>query len=152
MSEAIYEIIPGSVRHIRALSNDARPAACMTLRQFGSDPRRALHHAFVQSQYVRTAMIGGKPAAMWGTGGNLLSQHAYIWATIGMGAVRYPLAVVRRARKELAELCSDGLELRATVIKEDDRALLFAETIGFRASDEFAAPEGMLSMKFAVLT
>lgn len=148
MSEQFYDVVPSSVRHIKPLSISLRPAACATLRAFGADPRRALHQVLRQSSYSRTAILDGLPVAMWGAAGAMLSDSLTVWAALGNDAVRFPLAIVRRARAELEKIGEHGTELRAMVATEDERAILFARTIGFAQSDEFEVPDGMLAMRF----
>lgn len=143
-----YEVVPGSIRHVKPLALSLRPASCAALRGFGQDPRRALLSAFTASSYARTAMIDGAPVAMWGTHGVLMSNQATIWAAFSKAATQFPLAIVRRARAELNAMAEGGNRLYAAVLKEDERAMLFAETIGFRQTDEIPAALGMQAMVF----
>lgn len=147
---SLYHVVPASVRHIKPLAETLRPAACETLARFGLDARRGLLTTFRASRYRRTAIIQGRPVAMWGTHGGMLSDHAELWAAFTTEAVRFPLAIVRGARKELAALTEGGIWLYAKVSKDDEKALLFAETVGFRVSSDLIAPEGMLGMAFGV--
>ena len=143
-----YEVVPSSVRHIKALAAELRPAACQTLRAFGADPRRALHHAVRQSHYCRTAILKGQPVAMWGAAGAMLGDTVIVWGAFTLEAVRFPLAIVRGARSELAKLGRDGTSLHAMVAVADDKAILFAQTIGFDRTNEFEVPDGMVAMSF----
>jgi len=145
----LYTVVPGSVFHVKQLSRTLRPAACATLRQFGADPRRALHRAFIGSRTVRTALLDGFPAAMWGTTGPALCDHAFVWVALSQQAVRWPLAIVRRAREELAGM-SGGLRcLYATVAPDDERAMLFARSLGFAPSAQDYEIPGLSLLEFA---
>ncbi len=143
-----YEVVDGSVRHIKPLSEILRPASCAAIRGYGINPRRALLSAFQASSYVRTALMGEKPVAMWGAQGVMLSDQRTVWLAISKEAANLPLAVVRLARSELAVMAGNGSRLYAGVIEQDERAMVFAETIGFRRTDEVSAAPGMQAMVY----
>lgn len=143
----LYSVVPGSILHVKQISPSLRPAACLTLQGFGLEPRAALHRAFRASAYCRTAVLEGQPVAMWGSMGTALSDHATVWAALGQGAVRWPLAIVRRARDELSRMAERSGMLYAAIGKDDERAMLFAKTLGFVPA-EIAVPDGMIAMAF----
>jgi hypothetical protein len=76
-------------------------------------------------------LLKGRPEAMWGMQNATLSTHAVVWTALSDTAVRFPLAVVRRARDELALMAEKVSDLYATVGRDDDRAMVFARTLGF---------------------
>lgn len=108
-----------------------RVAACMTLQSFGQDPRRALHRVFLQSLYCRTALIDGKPVAMWGVVAGLMSETAYVWLVISDQIANIPLSITREAKAELSKIMERYEELATTVLPDDDAAIRFAVYLGF---------------------
>lgn len=108
-----------------------RAAACVTLQAYGFDPRRALHDVFVESHYARTALVEGKPVAMWGLKGQLLSEVAYVWLVLSEEIGVLPLQIVREARKEMAEIMANYSEVATTVLPNDEQAVAFALCLGF---------------------
>lgn len=143
----LYAVVPGSILHVKPLSRTLRPAACMTLQAFGLDPRRSLRRAFAGSRYTRTAIVGGGPIAMWGIQGPALSDSAIAWLALSDQAAKWPLAIVRCARQELAQMRQRVDKIYATVLYGDERAMLFAKTLGFQAC-EGDVPDGMALMMF----
>lgn len=131
-----YEIVPASVLHVKSLSARLRPAACATLQNLGIDVRQSLRRAFVSSPYCRTVLLDGRPEAMWGMQAPALSDRAVVWAALSDTAVKFPLAVVRRARNELASMKERVGTLYAAVSKDDQRAVLFARSLGFAPHDD----------------
>lgn len=131
-----YEITTASIRHVRPMSRHLRAAACMTLRGFGFDSRRALHRAFLQSIYCRTALIDGKPVAMWGVVAGLMSETAYVWLVISDQIANIPLSITREAKAELSKIMEHYDELAATVLPDDDAAIRFAVYLGFHDSHD----------------
>jgi hypothetical protein len=151
LSSPLYEVIPASIRHVKPLAATLRPAACAALAGFGVDARRALHFALRHALYSRTAVIGGEPVAMWGTHGAMMSDQVTIWAAFSQKATKFPLAIVRKARAELAAIANGENRLYASVSEDDERAMVFARAIGFHETDYPTAPAGMVAMIFGGL-
>lgn len=128
---APYEAVKGSIRHVRPMSRQLRAAACMTLQGFGYDPRKALHKAFMQSFYCRTALMNGSPVAMWGVTGTLLSCEAFVWLVLSDRIANIPLSIVREAKSELSRIMQNYDELATTVLPDDEAAIRFAVYLGF---------------------
>lgn len=143
---SLYEVVPASVRHVKPISLQLRPQACVSLLNYGLHPRASLRRAFMGSFYAKTATLDGNPVAMWGAQGPAMSDHAMVWVAMGQSAMKYPLAILRRAREELRTIAHTCGDLYAHVSKDDPRAVLFAETLGFQ-SVEF--DENVLTMLFA---
>lgn len=130
------EIVPASPKHIRPMSRRLRAGACVTLQAYGFDPRRALHDVFLKSHYSRTALIEGKPVAMWGLLGQLLSETAFVWLVTSDEIGRFPGLLVRETRRELAEMMQGYREFSTTVLPNDEAAVRFALYLGFHDDGE----------------
>lgn len=139
-----YSIIPASVRHIRPMSATMRTAGSMAVQAFGFEPRAALRRAFVASFYCRTALVEGRPVAMWGLAGTLLSDSAYAWLVLSREVTRMPIAVVREARAELQRAARAHGDIATTVLPDDKASIRFALHLGFKPSDgeTLDEPEG----------
>lgn len=130
-----YSIVPGSVRHIRPMSRTMRAAAGMALSGYGFNPREALRRAFVASMHVRTALIEGRPVAMWGVAGTLLGESAQVWLVIAEDVRRLPVALVKQARNELSVLADGYGRIDATLLPDDEASIRFAKHLGFAGDD-----------------
>ena len=126
-----YSIVPASILHIKPMAKRIRAAACITLQDYGYLPRAALHRAFLRSLYCRTALIDGRPVAMWGVDGTLLSDTAYVWLVMSDEIAHIPRTIVREAKRELAAIMGRYSEVAATVLPDDDAAIRFAVYLGF---------------------
>lgn len=133
-----YRIVAASPRHIRRLSAELRAASCLSLEQFGVEPRRGLHNAFVQSFYCRTALVDDRPAAMWGVVGSLVDEGVFVWVALSKRLAAMPPAVLRGARAELRAIMEQYGQISTTVLPDDEAALQFAVCLGFhdRGDDE----------------
>lgn len=141
-----YEISPSCIRHVKPLARLLRPAACITLQSFGENVRRSLQQAYLSSSYSRTALVDGAPVAMWGIQGVLLMDYAIVWLAMSETITQRPLAVVRCAKRELETMSDRAGRLYARISKDDERARLFAETLGFRSSPQLPDPVPGLSL------
>lgn len=136
-----YSIVPASVRHIRPLSRSMRAAGCIAMAGFGVNARVGLRRAFVASPHCQTALIDGKPAAMWGVAGMLLGDSACAWLVLSEQVTRLPVAISREARKALRAAAMEYDEVLATVAPDDDEAVRFALHLGFRPATEDGVDE-----------
>ena len=138
-----YAIVPASVRHVRAMSQSMRPEASLAVMPFGFEPRAALRRAFVASFNCRTALVDGKPAAMWGVAGALLGDTATVWLVLSRETQQMPRAVLREARAELRRAAQSFRHVVATVLPNDEASIRFAVHLGFRGeADEDGPQEG----------
>ncbi len=140
-----YSVVPASVRHIKFISEHLRPEAAQTSKWFGLQPRVGLRLDLIRSLYCRTAIKDGVPVAIWGAKGVTLSERAVVWLALTDLAVRFPVSIMRQARKELAELSGSGLHLSAEIDPTDKKAVQFARALGFTPSD--TERDGLIEME-----
>jgi hypothetical protein len=144
MTRSVYSVVAASPRHIKPMAAQLRAAACITLQDFGYEPRAALHRAFIASRYCRTALMDGKPVAMWGAKGTLLGEEALVWLVLSDEVTKMPVSVVKEARAELAVIMDDHKEVAITVLPNDEAAIRFAVAMGFHDREN---DDGHLSRK-----
>ncbi len=125
------EIVPASILHVKPMAARMRAAACATLQSFGFEPRMALRRAFLRSLMARTALMDGKPVAMWGVQGNLLDDTALVWLVMADDIANIPRTIVREARRELKSIMENYEEAATTVLPDDEAAIRFAVYLGF---------------------
>lgn len=113
-----------------------RMGGAVTVEAFGFNPREGLRRAFVASHHVRTALIDGRPIAMWGLYGPLLAWETYVWLVLAEEAADIPFTVVREARRALAAAASMYDEVIAGVALDDTKAVRFARFLGFTQDSE----------------
>ncbi len=140
-----YEIVPASILDVKPMARKLRAAACITLQGFGLEPREALRRAVRSSPYCRTALVEGKPVAMWGVREVLLSDTAVVWLVLSEEVTRMPLAIVREAKAELDGVMEAKREVAITVLPDDDAAIRFAVFLGFDDRGDDERDEGELS-------
>lgn len=150
MSDAPYSIERASARHIRPMAAHLRAAACITLQGYGYNPRQALHRAFIASFYCRTALSNGRPVAMWGVTGTLMSDVAFVWLVLSQEITKIPLSITRDARRELAKIMENYDEIATTVLPDDEAAIQFAVHLGFHDREGADAPGSRRGLAAAI--
>jgi hypothetical protein len=131
-----YEVVTASIRHVKPLSASLRGAHCANLLAFNIEPRRALHDAFLASPFCRTALIEGRPVAMWGVKSDLISPTGFAWLVISNEITGLSLSIIKETKKQLAEMMKTYHELAITVLPDDFAALRFAVFLGFHDRDQ----------------
>ncbi len=137
-----YDIVKASVRHVKPMALGMRAASWLAMQRYGGGARRAVFKAFTLSSYCRTALIDGKPVAMWGVVGSLLDERADVWLFLSRDIGRMPLAIVREARAELGVATEQYSYLEATIVPEDEASIRFARFLGFEGREEDRIPIG----------
>ncbi len=128
----IYDVVPTSIRHVKPMATRLRAGAALGLSRRGLDPRRTLHSMVTQSYICKTALIEGRPEAMWGLHGPLLSDAPYVWLALSERAASLSKAAVLEARRQLDEMAEGCSELVTGMIPTDRASIAFAVFLGFK--------------------
>lgn len=111
----------------RLLRHEHRQALAL----IGVNSHQELTARFEQSSFRRSWMIDGKLAALGGVTGSPLSSEGFVWLAVSNAATKYPKAIVREARKQLAEIMQTKRELMTAIIDDDETSKRFALFMGF---------------------
>ena len=100
----------------------------------------SLHHElrdrFDSSSFRRAWLIDGKLAALGGVTGGKMNGTGFLWLAISETARRYPVAIVKEARRQLAEIMLVKRELATTILNGDAAARRLAIYLGFHVADD----------------
>lgn len=128
-----YSIVPAEIRHVRKIVRDLRAGHAQAMSAFGVDPYRALQSAFYSSSFRRAWIVDGELAGIGGVTGTVLSSSGVIWLALTQRAIRFPVAIVREARRQLREIMATRSSVESAIVCGDPAAWRFAEYMGFRA-------------------
>lgn len=108
------------------------------LIRLGVHSHREIRSTFEASCYRKAFLIDGKLAGLGGVMAPLLSPAGFVWLALSDRATRYPMAIIKYAKKHLAEVMVQQMktELHTTVLMDDPAALRLAIFLGFHVSDE----------------
>ena len=133
---AEFQIIEAKNRHVGQISRALRHDHMREFLLLNVDVHRQLNIIYNNSYYRRAWTIDGKLAGLGGVEGSTMSPTGLIWLALSQRAMRYPVAVVKEARRQLAEISATKKVLETTVIAGDETAQRFALYLGFSARGE----------------
>ncbi len=131
----IFTIRDAKVSDCGKMARMLRPAHEASFVSFGVSSHREIRTTFAASFYKKAFLIDGKLAGLGGAFGPLLSPFAFVWVCLSDRATRYPVQIVREARKQLAEIMKTREELSTIVMLNDEAALRLATFLGFHVCD-----------------
>lgn len=103
--------------------------------RIGLDAHRGLRTTFDKSYYRKAWLIDEDLAALGGVQGTIMSPSGFIWLALSQKATRYPIAIVKEARRQLDEIMKTKLELHTTIIGGDEAAKRLVAFLGFHVAD-----------------
>lgn len=142
-----FQIIDAKPFHCGAMARALRGDHRRAVLALGVDVHRELRARFDASALRRAWLIDGQLAGLGGVTGMSLSAHGMIWLALAQEAVdRFPVAMMRTARAQLAQFMAIKRELVTVLLAGDAAAVRFALHLGF----EYEAPDprGHLVMRY----
>ena len=79
----------------------------------------------------KVALVDGEVAAMWGVGGDVLSETGEPWLLTGTACDRVPVSFLRIAKAELALMLAIKPHLENYVAADYPKAIRLLEGLGF---------------------
>lgn len=131
------QIVDGKRRFCGQIARTMRVEHHAALLKRGVSIHRELRRVFDLSYYSRAAFVDGHLAALWGMEGSIMSSSARVWLILSQYAVRFPIAIMRQARAELAYVAGTKTEVLTTLIPEDAAAHRLVAHLGFESPDGF---------------
>lgn len=131
------EIVDAKIRHCGQITRSLRVDHAATLMRMDVQIHRELRHYFDTSYYKRSAFIDGHLVAVGGCQGSLISSSGFLWLALSQYAMKFPVAVLRYAKREIEHLAKTKTELRTTLLPDDVPAQRLAAFLGFEAVDGF---------------
>lgn len=130
------EITEARVRHCGQISRTMRVDHHRLLLSMGVPIHRELRSMFEGSYYRRAAHLDGTLAAIWGVESTPVSSDGRVWLVLAQHAIKYPLTIIRQARKELTHLAGTKSCLTTTVIANDEPGIRLAVMLGFQVDND----------------
>lgn len=107
----------------------------MAVARLGINSHRELRARFDASAFRKAWLIDGRLAALGGVTGGTLSGHGLIWLALSHEAMKYPIAIVKEARRQLDEIMAVKRVLVTAILDGDEGAKRFAIFLGFVPCD-----------------
>lgn len=135
-----FEIVEGKEYHCGQMSRLLRSGHQEIIARLGINTHRELRARFDDSSFRRAWIIDGELGALGGVTGPILAPSGHIWLAVSNKAMRYPIAMVREARRQLDVICDIKRELITSIVDGDLEAKRFAIFLGFIPMDENINP------------
>ncbi len=126
-----FEIVEGRAHHCGQMIRLLRADHARAVAMIGVDAHRALRDAFEQSFFRRAWLIDHKLAGLGGVTGTSLDGEAQVWLALSQAAMRYPVEIVREARRQLDQIMVLKRRLITSIVAGDQTAQRFAVFVGF---------------------
>lgn len=146
----IFEIKEAKAYHAGQMMRLLRVEHYRAVAQLGVNGHKELRDRFDSSAFRRIWTIDGRLGALGGVTGSLLDPSGYVWLAMSWDAARYPMQIVREARKQLASLSIVKRNLATTILDGDETALRFAVFLGFRPATSGAPAQSKEGRKHLI--
>lgn len=137
-----FEVIPGKPYHCGAMIRRLRAEHRAAVATLGLSPHHSLRSNFDISLFTRAWLIDGELAGLGGVTGSEISSTGYVWLALSEKATKFPIEIVKEARRQLARIMVTKRDLVTLIIPEDKTSLRFATWLGFETVDPTPIPCG----------
>ena len=134
---ATVEIVPAHPRHIARIARDMREIDRLECAVSGHSPKAALRAGYRNSVWALTAMVEGKPHAMFGVVAlNVVEGSAVPWFLGTDEVYRHGRAMLTRGRQVIALMENTFDSLENHVAAANDKAIRLLRAWGFEIGPE----------------
>lgn len=131
-----FEIVEAKPWHCGAMARMLRHRHLAIVEQAGVNVHRELRQCFDASAFRRAWLIDGELAAIGGVMGTLASPTGTIWLALSERATRYPLAIVKEARRQIADIMATRQQILTSIVFGDDAARRLAIFLNFHVAHD----------------
>lgn len=131
-----FQIVEARRHHCGKMARMLRQEHQRAALLVGLDTHRELRNCYDRSWYRRAWLIDGLLAGLGGVMGTMMAPAGFIWLALSERATRYPIEIVKEARRQLDFLMTVKRELHTTIVPSDEAALRLSVFLGFHAADE----------------
>ena len=132
MAATRLRIVDAELAHVYRLAANMRQADVETARMLGRDPKLALRISYKSSPFYRRAALAGDDVlAMWGLGGDVLSEIGFPWLVTSKTAPARRLELLKAGRLELGEMSTRKRLLIDYAPPDDPGVARFLRFFGF---------------------
>lgn len=137
-----FQIVEAREYHCGQIIRRLREEHHAAIAGLGVNAHREIRANFADSAYRRAWLINGRLAALGGVTGPLASSQGFIWLALTAQATRYPLEIVKEARRQIDHILETKRDLVTSLIPGDRTAIRFATFLGFEIAHTSMVPYG----------
>ena len=137
-----FQVIEAREYHCGQIVRRLREEHRAAVIGLGVNPHREIRASFDQSAYRRAWLVDGRLAGLGGVTGSLASSQGMIWLALTAHAIKYPIEIVKEARRQLDVISETKRDLVSSLIPGDRTAIRFATMLGFEIAHTMTVPYG----------
>lgn len=145
-----FEIVEAKAWHCGAMSRLLRLEHQKAVAMIGLNSHRELRGMFDDSTFRKAWFIDGKLSAVGGVTGPALSSYGIVWLAFSNAATKYPMAIIKESRRQIAEIMQTKRLLICTLVEGDEASERLAIFLGFvpaRSNDSVYPAESRFGRK-----
>jgi hypothetical protein len=131
-----FEIVEAKAWHCGAMSRALRLEHQKAVAMIGLNSHRELRGMFDESIFRKAWLIDGRLAAVGGVTGPQVSSYGIVWLAFSSAATKYPMAMVKEARRQIEFIMQTKRLLISSILDGDDASERFAIFLGFVPAKE----------------
>lgn len=142
-------LVPANSRHIGAIASRMRGIDRMECEAMGRTAKQALRFSLMTSSKAWTALVDGKPEAMFGVVvSSVLTGEGSPWFLGTDEVYRHPRALLMWGPGIIARLCDSRIALRNLVSRDNVQAIRLLKRWGFTVGMEAIDVQGVAFLPF----
>ena len=126
-----FEIVEAKAWHCGAMSRLLRLEHQKAVAMIGLNSHRELRAAFDDSIFRRAWYVDDHLAALGGVTGPAVSSYGFVWLAFSNSATKYPMAIIKESRRQIAEIMRIKRLLICTIVEGDEASERLAIFLGF---------------------
>lgn len=126
-----FQIIEAKPWHAGQMTRLLRDEHRDAVVAIGVNAHRELRNRFDESFFRRAWLADGALIGLGGVTGSAIAHDGTVWLALASGAARYPVAMVREARRQIGELMALKHSLTTVILPSDAASFRFARHLGF---------------------
>jgi hypothetical protein len=138
-----FEVIEAKRRHCGQMARHLRSEQAEATARLGVDTHRRLVEVFEASSWRKAWIVDGALCGLGGLEGPILATEGVIWLALTSEACRYPVAMLKTARRQLQELRQTKHLIKTTILEYDSASWRFALHLGFKICGEAVKQNGL---------
>ncbi len=126
-----FEIVPAKKYHCGQIVRSLRKEHKSIILGLGFNGHQELSDCFDNSSICRSWLIDEKLAGLGGVSGPISGMFGQIWLALTQDALKYPIEMVKEARRQMDDFMILKRELVTTILDGDATSRRFAFFLGF---------------------
>ena len=132
----VFEIVQAKRYHCGEIARRLRVEQKEAVIRAGDEAHRRLVQVFDESSWCRAWLADRKLVGLGGIRGPLSSATGEIWLALSADACRFPVEMIKEARRQLREILQVKRQIVTAIAESDSASMRFGLHLGFKKFGE----------------